>query len=148
MNRSTETTVRAFLEHVRSGRSPKRASEYFAPVVLANQVRAGAGETLERSPANYTEHVEEMIEMFGNFEFTVDELLVDGDKAYARWTQRGHHVGMIDGHPPTGHPIETVGSAVYRVADGLIAEYWIQQDAAGLAAQLRSQRGARASQHE
>lgn len=52
-------------------------------MVLANQVRARAGETLERSPANYTEHVEEMIEMFGKFEFTVDELLVDGTKAYA-----------------------------------------------------------------
>ncbi|SJN09950.1 hypothetical protein FM113_07775 [Leucobacter sp. 7(1)] len=60
--------------------------------------------------------------MFGNFEFTVDELLVDGDKVYARWTQRGHYVGEIDGHASTGRPIETVGSAVNRVLDGLIAE--------------------------
>ncbi|MFK4789323.1 ester cyclase [Microbacterium sp. ZW T5_56] len=136
MTRSTEETVRAFLDQVRSGRSPEAAWDLLAPVVLAHQVRAGAREVLERSPANYAEHVEEMIEMFGDFAFVVDELLVDGDKAYARWTQHGHHVGEIDGHPPTGRPIETVGSAVYRVADGRIVEYWIQQDAAGLAAQL------------
>ncbi|GAA1316323.1 ester cyclase [Leucobacter albus] len=136
MTRTTETTVREFLLHVRSGRSPERAAEFFAPVVLANQVRAGARETLERSPANYTEHVEEMRDMFGPFDLEVDELLVDGDRAYARWIQRGHHLGVIDGHEPTGRPLETVGSAVYRVADGMIVEYWIQQDAAGLAAQL------------
>lgn len=138
MSRSTEDTVRGFLEHVRSGRSPDRAPEFFAPVVLANQVRAGARETVERSPANYTEHVVEMIDMFGPFEFVVDELLIDGDRAYARWIQQGRHVGDIDGYAPTGRPVETVGSAVYRVADGLIVEYWIQQDAAGLEAQLRT----------
>ncbi|WP_025133091.1 ester cyclase [Leucobacter sp. PH1c] len=136
MSRSTRDTVTAFLETVRSGREPERAGEFLAPSVRAHQVRAAARETIDRSPANYTEHVAEMVDMFGAFEFSVDELLVDGDRAYARWIQRGAHVGDIDGHAPTGKQIETVGSAVYRVADGLIVEYWIQQDAAGLAAQL------------
>ncbi|GAA2826152.1 SnoaL-like polyketide cyclase [Leucobacter komagatae] len=136
MTRSTEETVRGFLGEVRSGQSPERAEHYMSQTVLAHQVRAGARETLERGPANYTEHVEEMLEMFGQFEFEVDELLVDGDRAYARWIQRGHHVGDIDGHEPTGRPIETVGSAVYRVEAGRIVEYWIQQDAAGLMTQL------------
>ncbi|WP_125098926.1 ester cyclase [Leucobacter chromiireducens] len=136
MPRNTRDTVTAFLDTVRSGREPHRAAEFLAPVVRANQVRAGARETIERSPANYEEHVAEMHEMFGPFELVIDELLVDGDRAYARWIQRGTHVGEIDGHAPTDATIETVGSAVYRVADGLIVEYWIQQDAAGLAAQL------------
>ncbi|MFF8817097.1 MULTISPECIES: ester cyclase [Leucobacter] len=136
MSRSTAETVRGFLTEVRSGASPERAAHYMATTVLAHQVRAGARTTLERGAANYTEHVEEMLEMFGPFELVVDELLVDGDRAYARWIQRGHHVGDIDGHAPTGRPIETIGSAVYRVEGGYIVEYWIQQDAAGLAAQL------------
>lgn len=136
MSRSTRDTVTAFLETVRSGREPHRAAEFMASSVRAHQVRAAARETIDRSPANYEEHVEEMLEMFGQFEFVIDELLVDGDRAYARWIQHGAHVGEIDGHAPTGTTIETVGSAVYRVADGLIVEYWIQQDAAGLAAQL------------
>jgi predicted ester cyclase len=33
--------------------------------------------------------------------------------------------------------VTQVTSAVYRVADGLIVEYWIQIDRPGLAAQLR-----------
>lgn len=111
-----------------------------APVVLAHQIRAGATQVIDRSPANYAAHVREMIETFGAFSLTMDEMLVDGDKAYVRWTQHGSHLGAVDGHAPTGRPLETVGSAVYRVEDGMIAEYWIQQDAAGLADQLASPR--------
>ena len=137
MARSPRETVREFLGVVRSGRDPQRASEYFASTVTAHQVGAAAGDPVLRTPANYAEHVEEMIEMFGNFDFTVDELLADGDRVYARWEQRGHHVGDIDGFAPTGAPILTVDSAVYRVESGMIVEYWIQADAAGLAVQLR-----------
>lgn len=136
MTRTTEATIIGFLDQVRSGRDPHRAAEYLAPVVLAHQVRAGSRETVERSPSNYAEHVEEMIETFGAFEFSVEELLIDGDKGYARWVQTGFHVGPIHGKAGTGRPIETVGSAVYRVDGGRIVEYWIQLDAAGLAAQL------------
>ncbi|MBL3698560.1 ester cyclase [Leucobacter luti] len=136
MARNTADTIRGFLTEVRSGRSPEVAGEYLAPVVLAHQVRSGARETVERSPANYTEHVAEMIEAFGAFEFRIDELLIDGDRGYARWTQHGTHVGEIAGVAPTGRALETVGSAVYRVADGRIVEYWIQLDPAGLRAQL------------
>ncbi len=89
-----------------------------------------------RTPENYAAHVGEMLEMFGEFTFVVDELIVDGDRAYARWTQTGYHAGVIDGHQPTGASLETVDSAVYRVADGLIVEYWIQPEVAGLMAQL------------
>ncbi len=64
------------------------------------------------------------------------EFLADGDRCYARWTQDGHHVGEVDGRAPTGRPVREVASAVYRVADGRIREYWIQIDRYGLMAQL------------
>ncbi|MFG3703403.1 ester cyclase [Micromonospora sp. NPDC047670] len=64
------------------------------------------------------------------------EILGSGDKVYARWTQRGHHVGEVDGRAPTGAPVTQLTSAVYRVVDGLIVEYWIQIDRHGLRAQL------------
>ena len=59
-----------------------------------------------------------------------------GDKVYARWTQHGVHVGTVDGLAPARQPITQVTSCVYRVADGRIAEYWIQIDRRGLRAQL------------
>lgn len=138
MNRSTHDTVRQFLDVVRSGAAPERAGEFLAPTVFAHQVRAPEGSVIQRDPQDYAEHVREMTEQFGAFSFVVDELIVDGVKAYARWTQHGTHSGEIEGFSPTGRLITTIGSAVYRVERGLIAEYWIQQDAAGLMAQLQA----------
>jgi predicted ester cyclase len=126
------------METVRSGAAPERAAEFMAGSVLAHQVRSEQTETVTRTPEQYAEHVREMIEAFGAFEFRVDELIVDGDRAYARWTQHGHHLAEIDGYAPTGQPVTEVASAVYRVENGLIAEYWIQIDRAGLTAQLEA----------
>jgi predicted ester cyclase len=77
-----------------------------------------------------------MISSAGNFTFTVDELIAEGDRVYARWTQAGTHVGQIDEHPPTGAQIIEVASAVYRVEGDRIVEYWIQLDRQGLAIQI------------
>lgn len=116
----TRAVVMGFLNEVRSGRDPDAAERYFAPRVLAHQLVAEAPYTLERSPADYAAHIREFLRDYGAFELRVDELLVDGDKAYARWTQTGRDlVG-------SGETVRQIGSACYRVADGRIVEYWIQ----------------------
>ncbi|WP_200811102.1 ester cyclase [Demequina sp. NBRC 110057] len=128
--------VRRFLLEVRSGDFPERAVDFMAPVVLAHQVVSEAPVTVERSPANYAAHVGEMLDAYGRFSFRLDELLADGARVYARWTQVGTDQDASDGREPTGRPVTEVASAVYRVEDGFIVEYWIQIDRAGLAAQL------------
>nr|WP_231133976.1 ester cyclase [Motilibacter deserti] len=133
---SGEQLVREFFRVVRSGREPDRAGEFFAPVVLAHQVRSGAAETVRRTPEGYAGHVREMLGQFGRFNLTIDELVAAGDRVYVRWTQAGRHVGAIDGVAATGRPLTVVASAVYRVSGGRITEYWIQQEDSGLTAQL------------
>ncbi|MFV0287682.1 MAG: ester cyclase [Demequina sp.] len=128
--------VRRFLLEVRSGDHPERAAEYMAATVLAHQVVSEAPLTVERSPANYTDHVGEMLDAYGRFSFSLDELLADGDRVYARWTQVGTDQDTSEGREPTGRPVTEIASAVYRVEGGKIVEYWIQIDRAGLAAQL------------
>jgi predicted ester cyclase len=63
-------------------------------------------------------------------------MLAQGDRVYVRWRQTGAHRGPIDGFPPTGRPLVEVASAVYRVRDGKIVEYWIQIDREGVRLQL------------
>ncbi|MFB7513170.1 ester cyclase [Streptomyces sp. NPDC056144] len=130
-------TVRQFLLQVRSGQHPDRAGRFMADRVRAHQVVSEAPMVVERTPQQYTEHVQEMLDAYGAFTLTVDELIAEGDRVYARWTQNGRHVGTVDGHPPTGAPVTAMTSAVYRVEDGLIVEYWIQIDREGVTAQLR-----------
>jgi predicted ester cyclase len=78
-----------------------------------------------------------MLEAYGPFTFRVDELIGEGDRVFARWTQHGRHLAELDGFPATGAPLIEIASAVYRVEHGLIAEYWIQIDRQGMTEQLR-----------
>jgi predicted ester cyclase len=129
--------VRLFLADVRSGKYPTRAVKYMADTVLAHQMNADNPITVKRSPANYTAHIKEFIELFGKFTLEVTELLADGNKVYARWIQRGTHLGQIDEYKPTGKPLIEYTSAVYRVQKGKIVEYWLQSDRKGFEEQLK-----------
>jgi predicted ester cyclase len=135
----TRQVVTDFLRYVRSGVAPQRASEFMAPVVLAHQLQSEGETTIERSPRDYAEHVHEMIARWGHFTLTVDELLVDGARAYVRLTQVGRDlVPEVGGQSGTGGTVRQINSVVYHVEDGVISQYWIQIDRAGVANQLTS----------
>lgn len=136
MSHDPVSVVRDFLRVVRSGADPSQADRLMAATVIAHQVQAEDPATITRTPREDAEHVEEMLAAYGPFRLEIDELFGSGDRVYARWTQNGVHVGDVDGIAPTGRPVTQVTSCVYRVADGRIAEYWIQIDRWGLRAQL------------
>ncbi|PEC20127.1 ester cyclase [Bacillus cereus] len=131
-----EQIVRKFFEEVRSGNNPDYSNQLLAEKVLAHQIVSEEEQTVCRTPEDYAEHVREMIEVYGNFSLEIQEFLEQGSKVYVRWKQVGMHVGEIDGYQPTGLPIIQMASAVYRVEDGKIAEYWIQIDRSGIQNQL------------
>lgn len=122
-----KTLVQSFLLEVRSGKNPSSASEYMATEVIANQVVSEETLAITRTPNDYAEHVQEMLEEYGAFSFRIDELIGEGDKVYARWTQ-------------VGNGITQVTSCVYRIEHDKIREYWIQIDRLGIQLQkLESQ---------
>ncbi|SFE40649.1 SnoaL-like polyketide cyclase [Paenibacillus algorifonticola] len=128
--------VRDFFEKVRSGKELDAVHEVMAERVLAHQVQSEKEVTVERSPADYADHVREMIESYGAFSLTVEHFLAQENEVYVRWKQVGAHLGEIDGFAPTGKPVIEIASAVYRVEAGKIAEYWIQIDREGIRVQL------------
>lgn len=129
---ATYRVVRGFFDEVRSGKRPELADRYMAQEVRAHQLTSEQPQVVLRSPANYAEHVRDFLAWWGPFTIEIDELLVDGDRAYVRWTQYGHHVAEPDGRPGSGRPIRETASAVYRVAGERIVEYWIQTDRHGV----------------
>jgi len=137
---TAEQIVRTFFEEVRSGRNPDYASIVMAEQVLAHQVISEEEVTVTRTPSDYADHVREMIEAYGEFSLEVLELLTQGDKVYVRWRQTGTHVGEVDGYSPTNLPVIEIASAVYRVENERIAEYWIQIDRLGIEKQLERNR--------
>jgi predicted ester cyclase len=132
----TRRVVAEFLDQVRSGRALDRAEELMAPRVLAHQVCSENEVTIERSPADYVNHVREMQASWGDFRLEVNEFLVDGARAYVRLTQTGRHLAAVDGHAATGKAVRQINSVVYHVENGVITQYWLQIDRAGLVHQL------------
>jgi predicted ester cyclase len=105
--------------------------------VLAHQITSENPISVKRTPVNYANHVREFLRLFGNYQFEITELLASKDKVYVRWKQTGKHMAEIDGYPATRLPLIEYTSAVYRIKDNKIVEYWIQMDRLGFDLQLK-----------
>jgi len=73
---------------------------------------------------------------FPDLHFTVEDVIADGDRVVARYTARGTHKGELNGIAPTGKHINVSGVTVSRIANGKIAESWVNWDALGMMQQL------------
>jgi steroid delta-isomerase-like uncharacterized protein len=69
-------------------------------------------------------------------QWVLEDLLAEGDKAVLVWTLRGTHQGQLSGVAPTGRQVAVTGISVYRIADGKLAEIWVQSDTLGLLQQI------------
>ena len=56
--------------------------------------------------------------------FTVDDLVAEADRVTVRWTMRGTNTGPLLGRPATGRAVVLAAIAIFRIADGRIAERW------------------------
>ncbi|WP_329313551.1 ester cyclase [Streptomyces sp. NBC_01262] len=73
---------------------------------------------------------------FPDFRFTIEDQVAEGDRVVTRWTWRGTNTGEMRGMPPTGKPVEMVGTTTFRFADGRIKEGWWHYDNLGMLRQL------------
>jgi steroid delta-isomerase-like uncharacterized protein len=73
---------------------------------------------------------------FPDIRDTVEELVAEGDKVVVRWTSRGIHQGEFWGVAPTGRHVTFTGMRLFRIAEGKIAESWVNIDELGLLEQL------------
>lgn len=71
-----------------------------------------------------------------DLELTIDELITNGDKVWARMTARGTNHGPFLGHPPTGKPFTITVMDVCRFEQGKIVEHWGVPDRFALLQQI------------
>lgn len=77
-----------------------------------------------------------MFAAFPDLQTTVHDLIAEGDRVTARWTDTGTHRADFFGISPTETSVEYQGLSIYRVEGGKIAEGWVQWDVVGLLQQL------------
>jgi predicted ester cyclase len=69
-------------------------------------------------------------------QFTIEDVITEGDEVVVRWTVRGTHQGEFMGIPPTNNRVTLTGMSIERVSGDKIVETWDSYDAMGLMQQL------------
>ena len=74
---------------------------------------------------------------FPNVQFTVDDMIGEGDKVAARVTISGTHQGEFMGIPASGRPIDVQVIDILRFGeDGMMVEHWAVTDNLSMLQQL------------
>lgn len=101
-------------------------------------------------PATYTEHqfdlpstleefkgsIRYLRQTFAPFSLTIEEMVVDGDRLWARMTGRGTNSVPFMGRPPTGQSFAITVFDECRFEGGKIVEHWGAPDRFHMLAQL------------
>jgi steroid delta-isomerase-like uncharacterized protein len=71
--------------------------------------------------------LKQRVEMLRNAfrpQFTLEDMIAEGDRVAVRWTNRGIHVGEFMGIPPTGKAFAIAGIDIHRLENRKLAEHW------------------------
>ena len=116
-----------------------RFDKTVVPDILTEDLRfRGSLGQLRSGLAEFGEYVDYIQRAFPDFSNEIEEVVSEGDKAFARLTYRGTHRGEVFGIAPTGRRIQYVGAAVFTFRGDRIAEVWVLGDMHGLISQLQA----------
>jgi predicted ester cyclase len=72
-------------------------------------------------------------------EFTIHDMIAEGDDVAVRLTTSARHTGTFMGIEPTGKRYSIDEIHIFRLRDGMLVEHWHEFDRAGLMAQLKGE---------
>jgi steroid delta-isomerase-like uncharacterized protein len=73
---------------------------------------------------------------FPDFQYTVEDVIAEGDKVVVRLTARGTQNGEFLGLPASGKQATWSEIHIADMADGKLVEHWVVQDQLGMMQQL------------
>ena len=128
----SKAVVSRFYNELWNERNLNVADEIFAADCVTHQLQSGA-ETVAvaRNPEAVKHHVEEWLVGFPDLRFTVEQMLVEGERVMTQSVMRGTHTGVWLGIAPTNKEVSVRLSVIHRVANGKIVEDWVLVEALG-----------------
>ena len=73
---------------------------------------------------------------FPDLRFVIEDIFAGKDRVAVRWRAEGSHQGMFLGAPGTGRRFAIMGTDIFRIGRGKIAEAWHEWDRQALSQQL------------
>ena len=124
---SNEAINRRVIDEIFNKGNMSVADELLAPSCVEHQ-RGGLGE----GPEGIKRTATFLRAAFPDFTLTIEDLVVDGDKVWARQSGGGTNEGRFLGHPPTGKKVYVEVFDVCRFENGKMVEHWGVPDQLGL----------------
>jgi steroid delta-isomerase-like uncharacterized protein len=132
MSADNKALVRRYVEEVLNKKNLALVDELFAPTFVdhdSSMPQAKGPEGVKRLAA--------MVHAaFPDLNFSIEDLIAEGDKVVYRYTIRGIHQNDFMGIPATGKAVKVTGIHIYRISDGKLQEEWENWDMLGLLRQL------------
>lgn len=133
MSEHNKAIVRRLVEELWNKSNLSVADELFAPNYEhhdASTLDFGRGPESEKKRATLYRTA------FPDIRLTIEDIIAEGETVMTRWSCRGTHKGDLSGIAPTGKQITISGVTIARLANGKMAEGWVNWDALGLMQQL------------
>jgi len=130
-NEMNKTIARRYFEDIWNANDPAAAEG-----LLAVDAVGHVGDATVRGLDALCERVGTLHAIYARPRFRVEQQVAEGDYVLARWTLEGTHTGEYMGATPTGRRVSVTGMNLFRIADGRIAELWVNSDDLGELRQL------------
>ena len=126
--KSNKAVARRFVAEVWNAGHLAAADELIHPAYVVPGVGQG--------PEAVKRNIETYRAAFPDLEWTIDDVIAEGDRVALRLTLRGTHRGPFRGIAPTGKHVTMREMVFSRIVDGKLHTGWFQADSLGLRVQL------------
>ncbi|MBI5651893.1 MAG: ester cyclase [Chloroflexi bacterium] len=86
------------------------------------------GEQIVQGAELLKQRVGNLRQVYSNANFRVEDQIAEGDRVVVRWTLNATNTGDLMGRKATGKNIAVTGTNTFRIANGKIAEIWVNAD--------------------
>lgn len=126
---------RSFARRVINERDLALAPAFIAPNSVHHEIGDGP-EDAQGGPGAMTRFLGAYLRAFPDLRIVFEDALAGSDRVATRWRFEGTHAGPLAGIPASGRRVSVEGIRIDRIADGKIAESWMQWDLLGLFEQI------------
>jgi len=103
-----------------------------SPDYVDHALHPGAGQGIEGTRRFFNMQFAAFPDVYA----TLEDMIAEGDKVVTRMTLRGTNTGPFMGMPPTGKSATWSFIDIFRIADGKLAEHWVEMDSVVLMQQI------------